>query len=380
LLALAMMLWGAPTAAGVTIGAPQQIGTITNNTLDEISGMVASRTNANTFWVHNDSGDSARFYAMSDQGALLGTHTLSGASAFDWEDIAIGAKPGGGNYLYLGDVGDNLAIRPYVTVYRTDEPQSSAGGAIPTSGRTALNLQFPGGPRDVESMFVDPRSGDLFFITKRTAVPEIYSLSAAAFETPGTVALLTPWGNLGGLPRSPTAADISPDGRFILIRNSESTSGYLYERGLGESVADALHRTGTRFTLGSERQGEAIGWSADGNSFFSTSEFSNLTSAPIHAYQFSAPPELPGDYNNDHVVDAADYAVWRDLLESDVTLPNETVTRGSVTAEDYEVWRDHFGASIGGGSAGASAVPEPGSWLLVSLSAAVMIRVRVRRR
>jgi hypothetical protein len=144
-------------------------------------------------------------------------------------------------------------------------------------------------------------------------------------------------------------------------------------------VADALHRTGTRFTLGSERQGEAIGWSAAGDSFYTTSEFSNLSSAPIHTYQFSAPPELPGDYNYDHVVDAADYTVWRNQLNSNATLPNETVTLGSVTEEDYEVWRDHFGESLSGGG-GAMAVPEPASWLLVLLSAAAMMGVRGRRR
>jgi autotransporter-associated beta strand protein len=66
----------------------------------------------------------------------------------------------------------------------------------------------------------------------------------------------------------------------------------------------------------------------------------------------------PGDYNNDFVVNAADYAVWRNLLGQSVALPNEgeDVTPGQVTEEDYVFWRENFGdSSI---QQGASAVIE----------------------
>jgi autotransporter-associated beta strand protein len=66
----------------------------------------------------------------------------------------------------------------------------------------------------------------------------------------------------------------------------------------------------------------------------------------------------PGDYNNDYVVNAADYAVWRNLLGQSVALPNEgeDVTPGQVTEEDYVFWRENFGdSSI---QQGASAVVE----------------------
>src|SRR5260221_9441164 len=107
----------AAQASGATIGPPVQIGTIAASALPETSGIVDSRANANTFWVHNDSGDSARFYAINHQGTLLGTFPLGGnppnppPAALDWEDIAIGPKPDGGNYLYLGDIGDNDSVR-----------------------------------------------------------------------------------------------------------------------------------------------------------------------------------------------------------------------------------------------------------------------------
>lgn len=342
--------------------------------------MVDSRSNANTFWVHNDSGDSARFFAMSRSGSLLGTFPLSGVSANDWEDIAIGPKSDGGNYLYLGDVGDNNAVRSNVSVHRVVEPLSTTSATITSANYATLKLTYPNGARDVEAMFVDPIGGELFLITKRRLVPEVYSVPTSAFDVPGQTVALTSLGTSSKLPLFATAADISPDGRFIVVRSSTLSNGYLYERSAGQSVFDALKGMAFQFPLGSESQGEAIGWAADGKSFFTTSELDGNAAAPIHAYSFSAPvPLLAGDYNNDQVVDAADYAVWRDLLDSDATLANETATLGAVTAEDYEVWRDHFGESISGG-AGAIAVPEPASWLLVVLSAAAMTGGRGRRR
>ena len=76
---------------------------------------------------------------------------------------------------------------------------------------------------------------------------------------------------------------------------------------------------------------------------------------------------VPGDYNGDDIVDAADYTVWRDNLGSAVTLPNDT-TPGMVTSEDYGVWKTNFGmmaAGAGAGAASSAAVPEPGTGVLI---------------
>jgi hypothetical protein len=76
-----------------------------------------------------------------------------------------------------------------------------------------------------------------------------------------------------------------------------------------------------------------------------------------------AAPGVPGDYNGNGTVDAADYVLWRE----GGPLQNEVDTPGTVNAADYTEWRARFG-NPGGGSGLASAVPEPGSWaLLLSL-------------
>ncbi len=77
---------------------------------------------------------------------------------------------------------------------------------------------------------------------------------------------------------------------------------------------------------------------------------------------------LLGDYNENNVLDAADYTVWRDALAVGGTIPNDP-TGGIATQDDYDYWKAHFGATLGSG-AGAiatSAVPEPGSFALVIL-------------
>ncbi len=83
----------------------------------------------------------------------------------------------------------------------------------------------------------------------------------------------------------------------------------------------------------------------------------------------AAPPGVPGDYNQNGVVDIADYVVWRHNLGSAIALPNEGsgVTPGSVTAEDYSYWRSRFGATSGSGSVIGGAVPEPSTWTLLAL-------------
>jgi hypothetical protein len=74
---------------------------------------------------------------------------------------------------------------------------------------------------------------------------------------------------------------------------------------------------------------------------------------------------LPGDYNDDGLVDAADYTVWRDTLGESVavlTTGADGDGDGQVTTGDYEVWRENFGVTLSlGGGASSAVVPEPAS-------------------
>ena len=89
---------------------------------------------------------------------------------------------------------------------------------------------------------------------------------------------------------------------------------------------------------------------------------------------------LPGDYNQDGAVDAADYVLWRDTLGQQAAgLAADGNNNGSVDAADYDVWRANFGRSE---SAAASnlgndaTVAEPHTCLLFALIAFFMTLLR----
>jgi hypothetical protein len=94
---------------------------------------------------------------------------------------------------------------------------------------------------------------------------------------------------------------------------------------------------------------------------------------------------VPGDYNGNFVVDAADYTIWRDSLgatgtglAADGTGPAlDGIPDGVVDSSDFNFWKANFGNSSGSGSASAGAVPEPSSFALGGM---VLAFGAVRRR
>lgn len=87
------------------------------------------------------------------------------------------------------------------------------------------------------------------------------------------------------------------------------------------------------------------------------------------AVNYVTDDELEGDYNGNGVVDAADYTIWRNTLNSTTDLRADGNNNEMIDDGDYQVWKSNFGAS-GSGSAGSelASVPEPASWALVLIS------------
>lgn len=83
-------------------------------------------------------------------------------------------------------------------------------------------------------------------------------------------------------------------------------------------------------------------------------------------------PGLPGDYNGNGVVDAADYVLWR----NGGPLANEVDTRGVTNAADYTEWLARYGNANTSGIGAGAAVPEPllTVWLLASATFAIGLR------
>jgi hypothetical protein len=82
---------------------------------------------------------------------------------------------------------------------------------------------------------------------------------------------------------------------------------------------------------------------------------------------------LAGDYNNDGIVNAADYTVWRNNLGGSALPFNETASIGTVDEADYQAWKDDFGATADAGAASSSSVPEPTTLVLLLVGLATFI-------
>jgi hypothetical protein len=278
-----------PRGACAAYRTPVAVGTIASGELDEVSGIAASRTRPGALFVHNDSGDSARVFAIDRAGAVLLEMALPVEHVIDCEDIAAGPGPTGPS-VYLGDIGDNAARdghgtpRKQVVVYRFGEPRELAGaqgGRIALARVDALPMKYPDHPHDAETLMVDPANGDLYVVTKEEdGNSGVYR--AAAPLTPGAVRTLERVASIALGPRAlgaqfATGGDISPIGDAIVVRTY--FTAFLWRRASGQSVAAALGGARQAIPIAAETQGEAIGFASDGSGYFTASEG---TSRPLY--------------------------------------------------------------------------------------------------
>ena len=265
----------------VSFGTPTKLATIKNPSVNESSGLVASRSMPGVYWTHNDSGDGPFIYAFDTTGETRGVFRVAGAEARDWEDMSIGPGPKRGqSYLYIGDIGDNDAARAEVVVYRVAEPKlvdadktSTKKQPRTTAPAEAFRLRYPDGKHDAESLLVHPVTGNLYIVSKALLQnPVVYE--AAAPLNAGEVTTLTKIGEirvpslLGG---ALTGGSVSPDGRHVAF--CDYLQGYeLTLPASSKSFNDIWKQKMISFALGERKQGESIAYRADGNALLMTSE------------------------------------------------------------------------------------------------------------
>jgi hypothetical protein len=303
------------------VGPPAPAGTVADPSLVEISGVAASHVHAGVLWVHNDSGGQPSVTALSDTGADLGTYVVPGARATDWEDIVAGPGPDRErSYLYVGDIGDNGAARPFVEVHRVPEPQPAPDGS---DGRftedVVLTLRYPGGPVDAEALLVDPRSGDLVIVGKRPQDAPVFAADASSVAEEGEVTLrqvatldVGPDGAPLGLV---TGGDVSPDGSVVLLRTYASVAAFA--RPEGEPLAAAFDEPPCAAPAATEPQGEALGFLADGSGYVTISEGpapplnrALVDPALAPATTTSAPPAASAGEDGEDGGDGVPAGVW----------------------------------------------------------------------
>ena len=254
--------------------------------LVEISGLAASRINPGILYIHNDSGNPNKVYLTDGGGADKGTLTITPVSNRDWEDIAVGPGPAiGKSYVYVADIGDNDAKYKSVFVYRFPEPDL-AGKIAPFVKNIdtvdVIQLKYPDGPRNAETLMVDPLTKDIYIASKEGSLSKIYV--APYPQSTSSVTELTPVVKL--FFNKATGGDISADGSEILLRSKETI--WYWKLPQGTSISTGLFTKPQHAPYANnEPQGEGIGFAADGSGFFTDTEVRDFPgkSATISFYK-----------------------------------------------------------------------------------------------
>ena len=237
----------------------------------EISGVAASRINPGILYIHNDSGNANQVYLTNGNGDNVGTLTLTPVGNRDWEDIAVGQGPAPGkNYVYIGDIGDNHSQYPSVLIYRFPEPDLT-GKTLPVTmnidSLDIIELKYPDGPRNAETLMVDPLTKDIYIASKESNISKVYVARYPQSTKVPTV--MTPVVQL--YMDKATAGDISPDDTEILLRNNGQI--WYWKLPVGTSVSAGL-LTAPQIApyANNEPQGEGICFAADGSGYYTDTE------------------------------------------------------------------------------------------------------------
>jgi len=261
--------------------APATTCRVSDAAINEASGIAVSRRNNGIVYMHNDSGDTARVFAVGKDGQTKAVITLSGVTATDWEDMAVAYDAECKPTVYIAETGDNGKSRSEVCIYAFEEPQIAPDGSSVPVAVTPKRLRFkyPDGPRDCETLMADFKGRALYVVSKETgAAAGVYTLNPVcdgslqtAVKT-GTITLSDP---LPYYPNLTTGGDISPDGSRIVIRTYQQAYEFRVSR--GKLPENALKTTPAVVRIPIETQGEAVCYGRDNRTLLTVSEGVNPT-------------------------------------------------------------------------------------------------------
>jgi hypothetical protein len=274
-LAIALLV-PVPAAANAAGDSARVLFRLQDDRIDEASGIGVGIASPGDVYVQNDSGDSARFFALNrTSGRTDAVYDVPGAVNIDWEDLAVARDAHGVPSVFLADIGDNQTDRDEVRIYRVDEPRV-APGEHSTGRPDVWRLRYPDAPHNAETLAVSPH-GAIYIATKsRAGHTEVYAVPPD--PDPKRVQTLrhigsfhisrTSDGNQIGAPwLLVTGGAIARDDRVFVLRTY--TTAYVWRLVNGD-LAAALKTEPTSLLLPLQKVGEGI--TVDGTDLLLDSE------------------------------------------------------------------------------------------------------------
>jgi len=208
----------------------------------ESSGLVAT---GDLFVTVNDSGDGGRVFVVDRSGRTVGTTSWTDDPQ-DTESLA----PAGPGEVWVGDTGDNRRGRDSITVLRV--PYGATDQEVTPA---AYELVYPDRAHDAETLMANPRTGQLFVVSKDIFGGTIYAaprkLSA---DHPNRLRAVGEGFSFA------TDGSFFPDGRHYVVRGYTSAAVYSFPE----------HERLDSFQLPQQQQGEGISVGPDDRIYLST--------------------------------------------------------------------------------------------------------------
>jgi hypothetical protein len=279
--------------------------------IPEVSGIACSRVTPGYIWMHSDETDKNTnpfIVATDETGTVLAAKvSFDNVYRWDWEDMC-GGVYNGTNYLFIGGFGDNNHTDGEYCIIWFEEPAIDPANPNISVQAHRIKFAYPDGQKhNCESMMYDNIEQKLYIVTKvYDDVNQVFSLPFRLDygDTQQTLTYICDLGLITDIGEGEyqgkthrykgfhlaTAADISPDGKYILIKNHNNYvaiySWVLYwERVGNESISETLKNRQPQVIdcYEYEWQGEAIAW-RDNNTFYTTSDSEIASEPPIYKY------------------------------------------------------------------------------------------------
>lgn len=271
--------------ASLAASSPEPLLRLQDPALLESSGLVVSAVHEDVLWSHADGGSVAEVRAVDAEGRTVAVLTLAGIDPYDPEALAPGVDEAGKPALFLGDIGDNFAERPDVSVFRFREADELGDSTVDASW---FRFTYPDGPHDAEALLVHPRTGRILIATKEASGGGLYRAPADPVTADAGPNRLV---RVADVPSFVTDGAYLPDGRYALRTYG---SVFLYDRP-GHQVGAA--------TLPLQRQGESLAVDSESGTLLVGSEGpqSPVYAVPVPDQAAGPTPgvEEPGSGSND---------------------------------------------------------------------------------